>query len=403
MIDSANIYPRTYRTSKGWKIFLVSLGAIAIGASSAGLWWAAFYSSPTVGGRLLAGSLCFAFLLMGVYTLVWPLTAKVILNADSFTWVGVFKPKRIERSEIRGWRIIPNTPPMLRLERKVGGTEKISFTFPIDDALNAWFDGIPSLDEEDVEAEISELDADQNLGPTKEQREEALKRAKGQTRALSIVSWIACAFGWFYPHPYSIVMLVLAVLPWAGVALARHWRGVVRIDEKRKQIRPSVSTPVLFPGFILALRAVTDIDAIFNPWTVIVMAAVTGVLVSALFWVDSSLRSNRGTGIIICLLMCAYGYGAVSEANMLLDRKPAQMYRVAIVSKHEDSGKTTTYYIDPAPWGPERKARELSVGRTTYNAANVGDTASIALRKGALGMQWYYLDSWDSSGNSPAQ
>jgi hypothetical protein len=392
---------RDYRASRGWKSFLISLAVIAIGGSSAGLWWTVVDGSLTVNGRLLMDGICLVFLLMGVYLFVWPLRAKVILDADCLTSIEVFTRKRIARSAIRGWRIMPTTPPMLRLERKGCGVVKVALTFPVDDTLDNWLEGLPCLDQEDVDAEVNELEADQKLGFTLGQRDDTLKRAKTQARALSIIAVAACLWGAFYPHPYPIAMLVQAVLPWAGVEMTRRWHGVVRIDEKRNQIRPSVALAVMSPGFVLMYRAAIDINIIFTVWAVLAMAATAGVLIAALFRVDPSLKANRGSGIAICALMLAYGYGAVVEANTLLDRKPADIYRTVILGKHVDHGKSTTYYLDPEPWGPEHKARSFEVGGTTFGAIGIGDTANIALRRGALGVQWFYLASWEQGGTQP--
>lgn len=386
---------RTYRTSRGWNAFLMSLAMIAIAGSSAGLWWSVGDGALSGSGRLLLGTICAAFLLFGAYMLVWPIRAKVVLSADSLTSVEVFTRTEISRTEVSGWRLTHTTPPMLRLERKGKGAVKIALTFPVDQSLDDWLDGLPCLDQKDMDRERDELAADQNLGLTPKRRSQSLERAKKEVRVLTVASVAACLWGIFYPHPYSPAMLVQIILPWVGVEMTRRWHGVIRIDEKRNQVRPSVATAVMFPGFVLALRAASDINVIFTAWAMTAMAIATALLILALFSVDSTLKSQRGTAISICFLMVAYGYGAVLQADTLLDRKPAQIYRAIVAGKHVASGKTTSYYIDPQSWGPDHKALEIEVGRQTFDAIAVGDTADIALRHGALGVQWYYLAGWN--------
>jgi hypothetical protein len=84
-----------------------------------------------------------------------------------------------------------------------------------------------------------------------------------------------------------------------------------------------------------------------------------------------------------------YGYGVVMDADTLLDHAPATTFATSVVGEHEVHGRSTTYYLDLAAWGPFGGTNKLSVPHSEYMQAQIGGAVCLALHPGYLHAQWY--------------
>ena len=57
--------------------------------------------------------------------------------------------------------------------------------------------------------------------------------------------------------------------------------------------------------------------------------------------------------------------------------------------KHVRANRGRDYYLDIGPWGPTNSPTEIGVRTSVYESAVPGQTVSIALHSGALGIRWY--------------
>ncbi len=91
-----------------------------------------------------------------------------------------------------------------------------------------------------------------------------------------------------------------------------------------------------------------------------------GALIAAVYVFAFSAYTQRGPraqGFVLIMLMygCMYGYGFVTVADTLLDHAPATTFATSVVGEHEVHGRSTTYYLDLAAWGPFDGTNKLSV------------------------------------------
>jgi hypothetical protein len=91
------------------------------------------------------------------------------------------------------------------------------------------------------------------------------------------------------------------------------------------------------------------------------------------------------------LLAGAYAFGVIGEANALLDRSPLSAFRSPVMDKHVTYGKTTTYHLRLAPWGPLSEPGDVSVSHTLYDNLQPGNLACVLLHQGAFGMPWFIV------------
>jgi hypothetical protein len=81
----------------------------------------------------------------------------------------------------------------------------------------------------------------------------------------------------------------------------------------------------------------------------------------------------------------------VVEANTFNDQSKASTYQVSVTGKHSTSGRSTSYYLRLAPWGPIQEPNQLSVTSSIYRGIEAGDQVCLGLHEGRLHLAWYQL------------
>lgn len=390
-----SLFPRTYQSSLGWRLFLISLGGLVAAASLFGLgYFGTGHESVNPQGVLIMVIICLAFFLLGAYLVVAILKSKIILTADAIELHEPFATKHLLRSHIAGWRVIPTQYiSTLEFTPRDPHSKKLKFALTIkrDAAFDSWLSTLPNLDAQELEKSRAELDANQELGLTHEQRTERLAAAANYAKYLTWLTWAAAAWAWFYPQPYSAEILVLVALPLAAIFLGTRTKGVFQFDGRRNDARPSLAVPVMTPGFILALRALTDLS--FLNWKQLLapLLFVTVAITAAVAFADPVITRKRWPLLTVFFIALFYGGGVSALADALLDRSAPQVYRTQILRKRIATGRHTTWYLYLAPWGPQEQPSQVGVSRVFYSSVQPGRTVCVHFHSGALKIPWYVV------------
>jgi hypothetical protein len=190
-------------------------------------------------------------------------------------------------------------------------------------------------------------------------------------------------------------MFTLVLLPWIALAIVNQSHGLFHVDGYWNDAHPNVAIALLAPAFILVLRS-TDFEIVYSNAIVGLSAAVGILLFLGAVKVDPTLRTRRGSLVALFVLFLAYGYGAIIEANVLFDQTPGVIYTAPVVERRVVAGKNTRYKLRVGPWGPKAKQNEIRVERATYQYIRPGNVVKLVLKRGELGIKWYYLLSWDT-------
>lgn len=376
-------------------MFLASLGGLIAAASLLGIWYfGTGHESVNPQGVLIMVVICLGFFLLGAYLIVAMLKSKIILTADAIELYEPFKTKHLLRSQIAGWRVIPTQyVSTLEFTPRDPHAKKLKFALTIkpDAAFDSWLSTLPNLDAQDLEKSRAELDANQELGLTHEQRTERLAAAANYAKYLTWVTWAASAWGWFYPQPYTAAILVLAALPLAAILLGLRTKGVYQFDGRRNDARPSLAVPVMTPGFILALRALTDLSFINWKQLLAPLLFVTVAFTVAVASADPVSTRKRWPLLAIFFIAGFYGGGVSALADALLDRSSPQVYQTRVLHKHVSTGRHTTWYLRLAAWGPQAQTSEVGVPRLFYSSVQPGQTICVHYHPGALKIPWYLV------------
>lgn len=385
-------YPRIYRTSGAWLIGLTLFGVLLSAGGIAGAWEFARQRARTAQSPLWLIVLFTAIAVFGIYCLLSIFRSRIALYPDRIEVVELTRTIVLGREEIRGWRTLPTSPPVIVLEPKDADRRKVKMTmmFREDAEFSEWVYSLPSLDHDEVRAEKVEIRNDERLGDTPGTRRQALAQWRRTAKRLTIVTSFILLWG-LIPVAYTYAILALAAMPWIVVTIARKSRGLLRIDTRRNEIRPNAGLAFLIPGMILLLHAVNDFNVIVSFRVAWITMGIAALLCYSAVAADGSLRGKAGTILVLYAFSLAYGYGLAVESNSILDRSPGTLYSVRVRDKRIVRGKSTSYELELEPWGPRTAPNRLRVNRYTYDPIERGNVVEIVLRPGALGVPWYFM------------
>jgi hypothetical protein len=385
-------YPRTYPVSTGWRVFLIGISLLLGLPSLVGIvYLASGQVQGLKGGIYLLGGICAAFAALSIYLILSTLRSKIVLFADRIEIHELTVTRSLRRDEIAGWRMI-GTPGLVLVRKKPkGGTVSTAWVYKSDPEFDNWFEGLDNLDLKDVESAVDAIAEDQSLGVNERERFENLDRAHRLMRILNILGGALFAWGTFLPTPHRLVIGLLLLAPWVSVLLGWRFRGLIQFDERPRDLKPSLFTFVVFPILALALRAVLDYETVGWIGQAVSALVIGSILFAAQIVAHGDIRSNPVTAIATFILaVLGYGYGAAIHINALADRADMQQIRYVLREKHISSGKVTSYRARLSK--AHQSAPEVDSAEVTpyfYDMLKTGDAVCLAMRPGALGIQWF--------------
>jgi hypothetical protein len=330
---------------------------------------------------------------IGIYLAAYALRSRLVIDGARIEVRGALKEYTADFSQIEGFRTISSrNGSYTQLSLKEGrGKITISQSFDTDDEYRAWFQQLTDLDARDRDALLAEISRDAELGSTPEERLNALKQAK-TINILAIVVTIAAAAGLNFGAvnlrlPSAVV---LALMPVAVLLLIQRSPLLYEFFKKKADPRAEVSFVLMAAGLGLLFR-IRETEFVSLQPLLFLIVPVALVFLAAFF--NSARKNSSPAGAFIGLLFFAgiYSYGLAVVMDTVADRSNAATYMVSVMGKHESHGKSTTYYLELAPWGPVEEPNKLSVSSSIYSNTEAGDSICLALHPGRLHAQWYQL------------
>jgi hypothetical protein len=388
-------YPRTYRPSTGYLILLGAVSCLCAAGGIAGMiYFGTGHEMTSMRQQAIFVVLSFLFLLLGIYLISAVVTSRLILNADSIELKYFLSSKLFRRSDIAGYRILPTQYiSTLVLQPKTVEQKKLKIPlyFRTDEAFAEWFIEIPNLDREELQKSEAELEAASAAhdSPSMESREERIAKARSTVKILNLAAGIAAVWAWIYPNPYPLAMITIGVLPFIAIILLARSDGLYQIEGRRNDARPSLAVAFIFPSCVLAFRAIQDLH--FLEWKPLLLATLALAALLTIFLAQSDPHfHNRAVAAISVIFMgTMFSFGVIAQFDVLADRSTPATYQTYVLGKRTDNGRTTSYYLRVAPWGPRHDSEEIEVSRALYGAVSSGQPVSIYLYSGALHLPWY--------------
>lgn len=397
MHPSATGLPKIYSASAGWKIFLAAIGLPLGLGGVAGAWY--FGTGHEVRGDIqmyLMVAISLSMAILGLWCAISPLVTKIlVLHEDKLVVPGLFRNIVLDRSKISGYRVFAYqgvnvlqlhfTGPSGSLKMK-----NVTLLFTPDDFLANWFSVIPNIDAEEYAESVREIQKDVRLGDTPEERIGNVTRAQKISRTLNIGSLILGGWAIFYPRPYMPIFLVLVALPLLVLWLCRRYPGSFSIDDTGKKTARGDLTPVLFmPGFVLAIRAISDVQMLAPSELIIPTLFGALTLVFSIAWVAPIYRRSIGKLMLVTAILAAYPASVIAIANTLFDQLSAEQQVLPVLGKYSTTGKGASQYFKVSPQGSAAAIYEILVTRELYQHTEIGQSICLSIHPGALGLRWY--------------
>jgi hypothetical protein len=383
---AAASYPRIYRmkTWLRWVNYILGalfgLGAVAFVVFRPGDVW---YIGPIVAAPFACIS---AIFFLNVVRFA------VILEANAIATRGVTSNGRLELDAIAGRRRTTDGHGnvKLRLYPKEGRGKKLVLElngFVADGAFHEWIAQLPDLDAEDLRRSQEELAAELGGGAVAEAQ---IAAAKKLARVVNGAGVAVVVWAWLWPRPYSLVIGILAVLPWIALAIAAASHGVILLEPRRNSARPNLAGLFLAPAATLALRAMLDVSLVDATQLLKPLAMATLPLFALFFALNPSWRKELKIALLMFPVVAALVAGSLAHADTLLDRAQPEVRRVHVTGKHMTTGKHTSYYVE-LDWLPGG-GHQTDVTSEQYEQARTGKPALVAVFPGALHIPWYAVD-----------
>ena len=262
-----------------------------------------------------------------------------------------------------------------------------------DAVFEAWMAGIPDMDAQEAGASLDAFLQDPALAGTDEEKLAELERARRLAQRLTWAALAVSGWVWFCPHPYDLAIVCAAVIPGIAVVLAARRGPLYRLNPYRNDVGANLVVPLTASGWVLAIRALFDTHVFDWQDMLMVTAALTAIWMLILWVAVSELRASPGNTALLALLMIPYCYGLATLANKELDRGEPERFQAQVLGSRISSGKSTEYYLELGPWGPQAEADEVDVGRGYYARGSRQKTVCVYLYRGALRIRWFEV--WD--------
>ena len=385
-------YPVVYRPSIGWQVFIYLACGAALAGGAIGLWNLAHGNGTgEANGDTFLRWMCIAFVVFGLFGMLYTALFKVVLEAESITLSTLFGSRTLRRNEIAGFRelAMQHGPPLLVFESKDRFLKpvKMSQVVQTDARFVQWMAGLTNLDTAAQAQAQAEVLADQELGTTPAERMQSVTRARRIAKTLDTAA-ILIGIWAFFDHQL-VAATLLAALPFVGVALFAFSRGQYRLDTTKNDVKPNIGILFIAPAMVLGLRAMIEVELLH--WQDGVQMAALGFVTFAVL-LNLALRGNGeklGLIVLVALVMGAYGYGVGTLADAAFDDAPPTQFQSKVLDKYVTSGNHPEYHLQLAAWGSLTEPDDLAVKSPVFDSFARGDTACIALHKGALGAAWY--------------
>lgn len=342
------------------------------------------------GGEASLVLACVLPFLIGAYLFALVFRSRLVIGDQRIVVRSLFGERSAEISEVEGFRTITSrNASFWRLYLKQGrGSITIQKWFDCKE-LRAWFQMLTDLDERDRKQVLDEIEQNQELGATPEERLGALANAKKWNIVFTVVAIAAAlAFGLGSGLLRNTTGLLLAVIPVQMIYMVHRGPLLYGIFKPKRDPRTDLSIVFITCGLGLLYGNLNNHFVQIS--TLLEWAALVTILCCAGIF-SSARRSTQMWGSLFAMLLLGglYGWGLAATADTVPDRATPETFATTVVDKHETHGRSTSYHLDLAPWGPEQEQNEVTVSHSAYDNASIGDSVCLELHPGVLHVQWY--------------
>lgn len=221
---------------------------------------------------------------------------------------------------------------------------------------------------------------------------QAFQAERWKNLAFNALPLAAIALVLFLRYPYPPLVVLHLVLPWISLALVGLYPALFTLSwVKKGSYRKGLTIGWMWLGVCsLLVYDTTKLVVWQRSLTLGCLAGAAFLLISLMVHQRCGDRFTAVGVIFLALFSAAYGYGAVREVNILLDRSPGTVHESVVLQKHYSSGRGgSSYYLAFVPWTSTGDSETINVTSALYHSIKVRERICIVSKNGALGMAWY--------------
>lgn len=386
----------SYRVSLTWRILLLLLALPLIGLF---IWVGVMPFTDGVNRSLFAMIFlpALALVMITVFALGVLDAFRSVLHIypDRIVKREVFKTRAVRIADLEGYRLVQSQYtknivlfPKNKTEKKI----KLSSTFERFGELSAWVaQTLPDLDAREAAVEQQAILKDREYGHTERERGELLEKYRGVTKYLNNAGIAVGLWAFIFPQPYEILLVLCALFPLAGIMILVQSNGLVHFDERKNSAHPSIVRMFMMPALALALRSLLDFSIIDAKLLLLPVLAITAVFSGLMLAKSKEFTGKAWIKLLPIIFVAVYAYGLTVMGNCLFDESRPEVFGVKVMDKRISGGRSTTYYVKLAPWGPITEADDATVPRSLYEQIQVGKEVYVVKKDGILRIPWFYI------------
>lgn len=240
---------------------------------------------------------------------------------------------------------------------------------------------------------------------SREKKSNAVTFRKLTLHKLDWLEWITIGLAiWFfiYPRPYNILLGILLAIPVIGLLLnGLHKPSMATLVEisadKNGEDKYDVADFIDVAAWVILIRVLLDFE-FESFFSLIIPGTITCLIILTILFLTHKLiaKTTRNKWWIYTSLIfnvSLYSYAGTYAANCTYDYSEPTIYESEVLEKTISRGKrSTTYYVEVAPWGHHYDKERISVSGIQFAELNIGDKINIDLKKGLFNISWYYIE-----------
>jgi hypothetical protein len=368
-----------------WYKILYGISAVALAGFGAFLLTKISSTHYLQNGIIISIVLFSAATLLGLYTI----KRKVTISDHELTVTGAFGFKQMYNNDIKGFRVQDKA---ILIYSKQRGVRRIMINDYAGignstELINTLATYYPDLDVLERQSALTEILNDHELGYSENERNEKLEIAKKKALIFNIgggVLFVGC----FFKNYGFAVCLITFLYPLIGIFLIISGKGLIKFFTKKNSPFPSLYVGMYIPSMVLMIITIVDYHIInhVDIWVPFLLVSIVIAIVISI----KGIAKNSGTAQFIVLLIIAlfYGYGSTLMINCGFDRSSPQIFDAIVVEKYKTKDVP---YLRIGDWGTYKEHGEIKVLNSLYDQVQTGSTVKVKLKKGVLGIPWYYI------------
>ena len=387
---------KSYRVSMTWRVLLVLLGVPLVGLF---VWVGVMPFTDGVHRSLFAmiflPAMALGMITVFVLGIIDAFRSALHIYPDRIVKREVFKTREIRIADLEGYRLVPSQYtknivlfPKQKTEKKI----KLPSMLEQFAGISEWVaQTLPDLDARDAAVEQQAILNDREYGNTERERGALLEKYRNVTKYLNNAGIAVGLWAFIYPSPYEILIVLCALFPLAGIMILVQSNGLVHFDERKNSAYPSIVRMFMMPALALAFRSLLDFSIIDAKQLLLPVLAITAVFSGLMLAKSKEFTGKAWIKLLPIIFAAVYAYGLTVTGNCLFDRSQPEVFTARVLDKHVTTGKSTTYYVKLAPWGPVAEADDATVTREQYERVQVGKEVYVGKMAGILKIPWFFI------------